>query len=204
MVVASGHNGLGANLSDAAHHDPAPGTPGLQALAAGLIRSPLERRRYIPMRRGRLHPVAVMDGSTRKVLSWRLSSSTGAGFASRPWRRPQHTKGRHRSSPPTRAPVHLAPLRRRPEGRRRVGLHGWSRTKTRLGAGYDRCSPIGACRRAPIALPNMASAPCRCSMAKMAHCGLSSGKAAVGVTGCGGLLERRTIHFGKWSLGSPI
>ncbi|OSP48976.1 DDE-type integrase/transposase/recombinase, partial [Pseudoruegeria sp. SK021] len=35
---------------------------------------------YIPMRRGFLYLVAVMDWYSRKVLSWRLSNSMDAGF----------------------------------------------------------------------------------------------------------------------------
>jgi len=35
---------------------------------------------YIPMRRGFLYLVAIMDWATRKVLSWRLSNSMDADF----------------------------------------------------------------------------------------------------------------------------
>jgi len=35
---------------------------------------------YIPMRRGVLYLVAIMDWHSRKVLSWRLSNSMDAGF----------------------------------------------------------------------------------------------------------------------------
>ena len=35
---------------------------------------------YIPMRRGFLYLVAVMDWATRKVLSWRVSNTMDAGF----------------------------------------------------------------------------------------------------------------------------
>ena len=35
---------------------------------------------YIPMRRGFLYLVAVMDWSTRKVLSWRVSNTMDADF----------------------------------------------------------------------------------------------------------------------------
>ena len=35
---------------------------------------------YIPMRRGFLYLVAVMDWATRKVLSWRLSNTMDADF----------------------------------------------------------------------------------------------------------------------------
>ncbi|WP_424353171.1 transposase [Legionella pneumophila] len=35
---------------------------------------------YIPMRKGFIHLVAVMDWYSRKVLSWRLSNSLDADF----------------------------------------------------------------------------------------------------------------------------
>ena len=35
---------------------------------------------YIPMRRGFLYVVAIMDWATRKVLAWRLSNTMDAGF----------------------------------------------------------------------------------------------------------------------------
>ena len=35
---------------------------------------------YIPMRRGFLYLVAIMDWATRKVLAWRLSNTIDAGF----------------------------------------------------------------------------------------------------------------------------
>jgi len=35
---------------------------------------------YIPMRRGFLYLVAIIDWATRRVLSWRLSNTLTAGF----------------------------------------------------------------------------------------------------------------------------
>lgn len=35
---------------------------------------------YIPMRRGFLYLVAIMDWASRKVLSWRLSNTMDADF----------------------------------------------------------------------------------------------------------------------------
>ena len=35
---------------------------------------------YIPMRRGLLYLVAVMDGATRKVLAWRVSNTMDVAF----------------------------------------------------------------------------------------------------------------------------
>ena len=44
---------------------------------------PICTRTYIPMRRGFLYLVAVMDWSTRKGLSWRVSITWMGTFASR-------------------------------------------------------------------------------------------------------------------------
>jgi putative transposase len=60
----------------------APATPGLSVSAA------IDRPNhvwcadvtYIPMRRGFLYLVAIMDWATRKVLAWRLSNTMDAGF----------------------------------------------------------------------------------------------------------------------------
>ena len=35
---------------------------------------------YLPMRRGFLYLVAIMDWATRKVLAWRISNTMDAGF----------------------------------------------------------------------------------------------------------------------------
>jgi len=35
---------------------------------------------YLPMRRGFLYLVAIMDWLTRKVLAWRISNTLEAGF----------------------------------------------------------------------------------------------------------------------------
>lgn len=35
---------------------------------------------YLPMQRGFLYLVAIMDWATRKVLAWRVSNTTHAGF----------------------------------------------------------------------------------------------------------------------------
>ena len=37
---------------------------------------------YLPMARGFLYPVAVMDWHSRYVLAWRLSNTLEAGFCS--------------------------------------------------------------------------------------------------------------------------
>ena len=38
---------------------------------------------YIPVQRGFLYLVAIMDWATRRVLSWRLSNTLDAGFCVR-------------------------------------------------------------------------------------------------------------------------
>jgi len=71
---------------------------------------------YIPMRRGFLYLVAIMDWATRKVLTWRLSNSEPCRAigprdngerrrtsASRPCKRPWRDTASPRSSTPTRA-----------------------------------------------------------------------------------------------------
>jgi putative transposase len=42
---------------------------------------------YMPMRRGFLYLVAVMDWATRKVLSWRVSNTMDVEFCAARWRR---------------------------------------------------------------------------------------------------------------------
>ena len=80
---------------------------------------------YIPMRRGFLYLVAVMDWSTRRVLSWRLSNTMDVEFciaaleealgAVRPAGHLQHRPGQ---------PVHVAPVHRGADQGRRAGLDG--------------------------------------------------------------------------------
>jgi putative transposase len=55
---------------------------------------------YIPMRRGFLYLVAVMDWATRKVLSWRLSNTMEADFCVK--RRPTGPPYRRRRGTPLR------------------------------------------------------------------------------------------------------
>src|SRR6202167_3474929 len=84
---------------------------------------------YIPMRRGFLYLVAVIDWATRKVLAWRLSNTMEADFCARraegrdgrPWqaRNLQHRSGQ---------PVHQPRLHRRAGRRGHTHLDGRSRT----------------------------------------------------------------------------
>ena len=62
---------------------------------------------YIPVQRGFLYLVAIMDWATRRVLSWRLSWMPGS--ASRPWLKPWTATAGPRSSIPTRAANSPAP-----------------------------------------------------------------------------------------------
>src|ERR1700761_9549428 len=57
---------------------------------------------YIPMRRGVLYLVAVMDWATRKVLSWRVSNTWMRISASRLWRRRWRGSDARKSSTRTR------------------------------------------------------------------------------------------------------
>jgi len=52
---------------------------------------------YIPVKRGFLYLVAIMDWATRKVLTWRLSNTLDASFALRRWRRPSRNTASLRS-----------------------------------------------------------------------------------------------------------
>ena len=83
---------------------------------------------YIPMRRGFLYLVAVMDWSTRKVLSWRVSNTMDVEFCIEAVEEALARFGapgdlQHRP----RQPVHLAALYRRVAGRGRAHLDGRSR-----------------------------------------------------------------------------
>ena len=44
------------------------------------VKFPRSTHPYIPMRRGFLYLVAIMDWHSRKVLSWRLSNTLDADF----------------------------------------------------------------------------------------------------------------------------
>ena len=83
---------------------------------------------YIPMRRGFLYLVAIMDWASRKVLAWRLSNTMEADFcvaaleeAIARYGKPGHLQ--HRSG----LAVHQLRLHRHAEGRRHPHLHGWAR-----------------------------------------------------------------------------
>ena len=80
---------------------------------------------YIPMRRGFLYLVAIMDWATRKVLAWRLSNTMDVSFLRRgiggsvgALRSTRHLQYR------SRQPVHQLRLHRCAEGRRYPDQHG--------------------------------------------------------------------------------
>ena len=83
---------------------------------------------YLPMRRGFLYLVAVMDWATRKVLSWRVSNTLDVEFclealeeALARYGRPEILQYRPGQ------PVHLAALHWPPARCRGACLHGWPR-----------------------------------------------------------------------------
>ena len=80
---------------------------------------------YIPVQRGFLYLVAVMDRASRYVLAWRLSNTLDASFCTDARRGPgsirpagdlQHRPGQ---------PVHRLCLHRAPAGSRHPDLDGW-------------------------------------------------------------------------------
>ena len=64
---------------------------------------------YIPIGRGFLYLVAVIDWASRAVLAWRLSNTMDARSASRRWRRRWRASAGRRSSTPIRAANSPAP-----------------------------------------------------------------------------------------------
>ena len=84
--MADGRDGAFAHLPAAPHERSAPAAPGVYPY---LLRGPAIEWpdqvwcadvTYIPIRRGFLYLVAIMDWATRKVLAWRLSNTMDAGF----------------------------------------------------------------------------------------------------------------------------
>ena len=78
-------HGADADLPAAADERPAPRALCIPLSAArndDRARQPgvVRRREYVPMRRGFLYLVAIMDWATRKVLAWRVSNTLDAGF----------------------------------------------------------------------------------------------------------------------------
>jgi putative transposase len=67
---------------------------------------------YIPIGRGFLYLIAVIDWASRAVLSWRLSNTMDASFCVAAWRRRWPDTASRRFSTPTRAassPARISP-----------------------------------------------------------------------------------------------
>ena len=98
---------------------------------------------YIPMRRGFLYLVAIMDWTSRKVLAWRLSNTMDAASASLRWRKRWRALEGLRSSIPGQ-PVYQLRVHQRAARRRGADQHG-------------RPRPVdGQClHRAPLAIPEV-------------------------------------------------
>ena len=64
---------------------------------------------YLPMAKGFLYLVAIMDWASRRVLAWRTSNTLTAISASKRCTRPWHATAPRRSSTPTRAASSPAP-----------------------------------------------------------------------------------------------
>src|SRR5437868_136752 len=58
---------------------------------------------YVPIGRGFLYMVAIIDWASRAVLAWRLSNTMDVGFCLRRWRRRSPGSASRGSSTPTRA-----------------------------------------------------------------------------------------------------
>ena len=84
--AADAPDGASGNLSGAAHQRAPARAPGLALSAAGVLA--IERPNhvwcaditYIPVQRGFLYLVAIMDWASRYVLAWRLSNTLDASF----------------------------------------------------------------------------------------------------------------------------
>ena len=92
MCRADSEDGARAHLSAPTDEQPAPGAPYHPYLLRDLeITRPghvwCADITYLPMRRGFLYLVAIMDWASRKVLAWRLSNTMDAAFCVRKrWR----------------------------------------------------------------------------------------------------------------------
>ena len=100
---------------------------------------------YIPMRRGFLYLVAIMDWSTRAVLSWRLSNTMDSDFCVEALQEAvaRYGKPRNLQLGPGE-PVHELRVHERPEGPPGPDLHG-----------RQRPMPGQRVHRAPVAIPEI-------------------------------------------------
>ena len=67
---------------------------------------------YIPVGRGFLYLVAIIDWASRAVLAWRLSNTMDVAFCLRRWRRLSRGSANRRFSTPTRAVGPAPPVAR--------------------------------------------------------------------------------------------
>ena len=117
----------------------------------------------IPVRRGFLYLVAIMDWASRHILAWRLSNTRWTrASVSRRWRRPWRATARRRYSTPTKAassPASPSPgaCRRPAFGARWTGAAGAWTTSSSSGCSARFHTRRSMCTRAPTASPPGAS-----------------------------------------------
>ncbi len=100
---------------------------------------------YLPMRRGFLYLVAIMDWASRKVLAWRLSNTMDAGFCVKALKDALARFGKPEIfNTDQGSQVHQQHLHRRSARGRDQDQHGWS------GALDGQCL-----HRAALALPEV-------------------------------------------------
>ena len=130
-AAADGQDGIGGDLPEAQYQRSR--IPEHRIYPYLLRDLPIERPNqvwcaditYIPMRRGFLYLVAIMDWATRKVLAWRLSNTMDADFCiealEEALARLRHAGDlQHRPG----QPIHQPALHRRADARRRPDQHG--------------------------------------------------------------------------------
>ena len=79
---------------------------------------------YVPMARGFMYLVAVMDWHSRKILSWRVSNTLDSDFCNQPSRRPWNATASPRSSTRIKEPVYQQRVHPDPQGPRDRHQHG--------------------------------------------------------------------------------
>ena len=80
---------------------------------------------YIPMRRGFLYLVAIMDWFSRKVLAWRLSNSMDADFCVEALKEAMDRYGARDHEHRPRQPVYRLRMDEHADGRQGQDQHGW-------------------------------------------------------------------------------
>ena len=124
-------DGASGNLSGAAHQRAPPRARVYPYLLRGLA---IERSNhvwcaditYMPVQRGFLYLVAIMDWASRYVLAWRLSNTLDASFCIEALDEALARHGRPEIfNTDQRQPVHELRLHRAPAGARHPDLDGW-------------------------------------------------------------------------------